>query len=134
MGDWKQVIWELIDRQARETGVVMNLATPEMDKGPVVTYCTFSIRGEPFDRYWAEIEGNTVEEIQQREGKENPLFKLIRQHGLTREFPLIITTMKAFSQGKIRITEDKQVVDAENRPIKGYNLTEEIDTQVKDLL
>lgn len=134
VGDWKQVIWELIGSQARETGVLMNLVTPEMDKGPVVTYCKFSIQGEPFDSLWQEIEGRSIEQIQQEEGRSNELFKLIRQHGLAREFPLIIATMKAFSNGKIRITDEKQVVDAENRPIKGYNLTEEIDEKVKGLL
>ena len=109
VGDWKQVIWELISCGAHETGELMNLVTAEMDKGPVVTYCTFSIRGESFDNYWAEIEGSTVEEIQQSEGNENRLFKLIRQHGLAREFPLIIGTMKAFSKGEIRIDKDKKI-------------------------
>ena len=134
VGTWKQVIWRLIDNKARETGVLMNLVTPELDKGPIVTYCTFSIRGKPFDRYWDEIKGQTTEEIQKREGENNPLFKLIRQHGLTREFPLIVATLKAFRQGKVRISIEKQIVDAENRPINGYNLTEEIDKQVKGLL
>ncbi len=134
VGTWQQVIWQLIGSDSQETGALMNLVTPELDKGPVVTYCKFSIRGEPFDELWQEIEGHSIEKIQQEEGRNNELFKLIRKHGLAREFPLIIATMKAFSQGKIRITEDKQVVDAENRPIKGYNLTEEIDEKVKGLL
>jgi hypothetical protein len=66
-------------------------------------------------------------------GKEarDSLFKLIRKHGLAREFPLIVSTIKAFSQGKIIITEDKKVVDAEGKHIKGYNLTDEIDKVVK---
>jgi phosphoribosylglycinamide formyltransferase-1 len=133
-GTWRQVIWQLIDSEARETGVLMFLATPEFDKGPPVAYCTFSIRGEPFDRYWNEINGQSVEEIRDREGTKNNLFKLIRQHGLAREFPLIVATLKAFSQSKVRINEEKHVVDAENRLINGYNLTEEIDKQVKGLL
>jgi len=134
VGTWKQVIWQLIDNNARETGALMNLVTPELDKGPTVTYCTFSIRGEPFDRYWAEIQGQSIEKIKKEQGKDNNLFKLIRKHGLTREFPLIIATLKAFSQGKIRINKEKRVVDAENKPIKGYNLTDEIDRKVKRLL
>ncbi len=134
VGTWQQVIWQLIESEAEETGVLMHLVIPELDKGPVVTYCKFSIRGEPFDRLWQEIEGHSVEQIKQDEGKDNALFKLIRKHGLTREFPLIIATLKAFSLGKIKITSEKQVVDAESRPIKGYNLTEEIDKQVKGLL
>ncbi len=134
VGTWQQVIWQLIDNEARETGVLMNLVTPELDKGPTVTYCTFSIRGEPFDRYWDEIKGHSVEQIKKSQGKNNNLFKLIRKHGLVREFPLIVSTLKAYSGGKIRINEEKQVVDAENKPINGYNLTVEINKQVKELL
>jgi len=134
VGTWQQVIWQLIDEEARETGVLMNLVTPELDKGPPVAYCTFSIRGEPFDKYWDEIKAKPLEKIKKEQGENNNLFKLIRKRGLARELPLIIDTLKAFSQGKIRITEDKQVVDAENKPIKGYNLTEEIDRQIKGLL
>jgi folate-dependent phosphoribosylglycinamide formyltransferase PurN len=126
VGTWRQVIWQLIDNEARETGVLMNLVTPELDKGPPVTYCTFSIRGEPFDRYWQEIE-RLPADSQERQTAKDSLFRLIRQHGLAREFPLIIATLKAFSEGKIRINREKQVVDAENKPAKGYNLTEEID-------
>ncbi len=131
-GTWQEVIWQLIDSKAEETGVMMHLVTPELDMGPPVTYCTLSIRGEPFDKYWQEIEGQPVEEIKKSQGENNPLFQLIRKHGLAREFPLIITTLKAFSQGKIEITADKKVVDYEGRPIKGYNLTDKINEQLKE--
>jgi phosphoribosylglycinamide formyltransferase-1 len=130
-GTWQEVIWQLIDSNAQETGVMMHLVTPELDKGPPVTYGTFPIRGEPFDKHWQEIEGYSREEIKQRQGENNPLFKLIRQHGLAREFPLIIATLKAFSQGKVKITADKTIVDADGRPINGYNLTDEINELVQ---
>jgi phosphoribosylglycinamide formyltransferase-1 len=51
-GSWQEVIWQLIETKAKETGVMMHLVTPRLDEGPPVAYCTFSIRGEPFDRYW----------------------------------------------------------------------------------
>ncbi|GAG18113.1 unnamed protein product, partial [marine sediment metagenome] len=130
-GTWQEVIWQLIDNKAQETGVMMHLVTPELDKGPPVAYCTFSIRGKPFDKYWDDIKGQPLEELKREPGENNRLFKLIRQHELRREFPLIIATIKAFSQGKIKITADRKVVDAEGRPIKGYNLTSEIDALVK---
>ncbi|MFC2071313.1 phosphoribosylglycinamide formyltransferase [Chloroflexota bacterium] len=129
-GTWQEVIWQLIDNQAQQTGVMMHLVTPELDKGPPVAYCTFPIRGEPFTRYWQEIEGRPTEELK-KQGEDNPLFKLVRKHGLAREFPLIIATLKAFSQGKIKISDDKKIVDAEGRPINGYNLTSEINEQVR---
>ncbi len=128
-GTWQEVIWQLISAGARETGVMMHLVTPELDKGPPVSYCTFPIRGKPFDKYWLEQEGRPLAEIK-KEGESNPLFKLIRRHGLAREFLLIIATLKAFSQGRVKITADKRVVDFEDRPISGYNLTGEIDKLV----
>jgi len=133
-GTWQEVIWQLIDNKARETGVMMHLVTPELDKGPPVTYCTFPIKGKPFDRYWDEIERHPFSEVKKGEGESNPLFKLIRRHGLAREFPLIISTLQAFSQGKIKITAGKKVVDAEGRPINGYNLTDEINELVKEAI
>ena len=129
-GTWQEVIWQLIESKASETGVMMHLVTPELDMGPPVTYGTFPIRGKPFDKYWQEIEGQSVEEIKNGQGEKNPLFKLIRKHGLAREFPLIIATLKVFSQGKVKIIADKKLVDADGKPIKGYNLTNEINQQI----
>ena len=133
-GTWQEVIWKLMESGARETGAMIHLVTPELDKGPVVAYCTFPIRGEPFDRYWNEIKGKSVAQIKKEQGEDNALFKLIRQHGVARELPLIIATIQAFSQGKIKITPDKRAVDAEGRAIKGYNLTEEINKKVSGTL
>jgi len=132
-GTWQEVIWRLIDNGAQQTGVMMHLVTPELDKGPPVAHCTFSIKGEPFDRYWQEIERLPADSPEKREARYS-LFKLIRKHGLAREFPLIISTIKAFSQGKVKISPDKKVVDAKGKPIEGYNLTEEIDAQVTEVL
>jgi folate-dependent phosphoribosylglycinamide formyltransferase PurN len=129
-GTWQEVIWQLIDSEARETGAMMHLVTPELDKGPPVAYGTFLIRGKPFAEYWPAIKRLPPDSPQGKQARES-LFKLIRKHGLAREFPLIVSTIKAFSQGKIRITEDKKVVDARGQPIKGYNLTDEINKQIE---
>jgi folate-dependent phosphoribosylglycinamide formyltransferase PurN len=128
-GTWQEVIWQLIDNRATETGVMMHLVTPELDMGPPVAYCTFSIRGKPFYKYWQEIEKLPINHSE-RHDENNPLFKRIRKHGLAREFPLIISTLKVFSQGKVKIIADKKLVDAAGSPIKGYNLTDEINKQI----
>ncbi len=128
-GTWQEVIWQLITNKVEETGVMMHLVTPELDKGPPVAYCTFPIRGDLFDKYWKDMEKLSLTNLERR-SEENPLFKLIRQHGLAREFPLTISTLKAFSRGEVKIMRDK-VVDSEGKPIKGYNLTSEIDSLVK---
>ncbi|KPJ54413.1 MAG: hypothetical protein AMJ37_00610 [Dehalococcoidia bacterium DG_18] len=132
-GTWQEVIWHLIEEDAEETGVMMHLVTPQLDEGPAVTYCTFSIRGKPFDRYWDEIKGRSIAEVTKHEGERNPLFREIRRHGLAREFPLIIATIKAFSEGRVRI-EGGRIVDNRDKAINGYNLSEEIAEKVKGTL
>ncbi|MFH1647227.1 MAG: formyltransferase family protein [Chloroflexota bacterium] len=133
-GTWQQVIWKLIEDGASTQGVKMHVAIPELDAGPTATYCHFSIRGKPFDPLWEGIKGKTVAEIKAGEGESNPLFKAIRRHGYVRELPLVVATIRSFSQGRVKITPDKQVADAEGRLIKGYDLTAEIDEAVRDNL
>jgi len=133
-GAWQEVIWQLIKTGAEETGVMMHLVTPELDKGPAVAYCTFPIKGEPFAEYRDEIKGLSVAQIKKDQGENNRLFQLIREQGFSRELPLIIATTKAFSQGRVKITTDKRVVDAEDKPIYGYNLTGEIERRIKGTL
>jgi len=130
-GTWQEVIWKLIETRAKETGAMMHLVTPILDGGPTVSYCKFSIRGKLFDKYWSEIKGLPLWEIQKHEGEHNPLFAEIRRQGTAREIPLVISTIKAFSEGKIKI-ESGRVVDGKGKPIKGYDLSREIDKKVKE--
>lgn len=129
-GTWQDVIWKLIEERARETGVMMHLVTPELDSGPVVTYCTFPIVGGSFDRLWQELGSRSVAEIKREEGENNRLFQLIRQHGVARELPLIVATLKAFAQGKLRV-ENGTVLDGAGEPIAGYDLSEEVNRMVE---
>jgi folate-dependent phosphoribosylglycinamide formyltransferase PurN len=133
-GTWQQVIWKLIATKAEIQGIKMHVAIPELDMGPAATYCTFPIRGPAFDKYWQEIRDKTVDQLKAEQGVENMLFKTIRAHGAAREMPLVIATLKVFSEGKIKITQDRHVVDAAGNIIKGYDLTKEIDEKVKGLL
>ncbi len=133
-GTWQQVIWKLIDDQADTQGIKMHVAIPELDMGPTATYCTFPIRGKAFDKLWEEVKGQTAADIKAKEGEENSLFKKIREYGAVREVPLTIATIKAFSEGRVRITKDRQVVDAAGRLCKGYDLTGDINEMVQDKL
>ncbi|MDP3879911.1 MAG: hypothetical protein Q8Q07_06385, partial [Dehalococcoidales bacterium] len=80
--------------------------------------------------YWQEMKTLNADSANRQRARDS-LFKLIREHGLVREFPLITATLKAFSHGKIRITADKKVVNAAENPIKGYDLTDEINKQLE---
>lgn len=125
-GTWQEVIWQLIEAGAQETGVTLHLVTEELDEGPPITYCRFPLRGEPFDMLWREIGGHSVARIRKQEGEANPLFKLIREYGVKRELPLIIATLAAFAQGRIRI-EGGKPIGTEGEIIGGLSLSEEIE-------
>jgi phosphoribosylglycinamide formyltransferase-1 len=109
----------LIDSKADAAGAMMHVVTPELDRGPVVSYCLFSIKGKPFAKYWRKEDRNT-------------LFRVIRQHELAREFPLITFTLQSLSRGELSIRE-RRVIDAQGRPISGYDLTQRVDEQVKKI-
>lgn len=125
-GMWQDIIWLLIAEEASEAGVMMHLATPELDEGPVVTYCRYPIRGKGFDSAWHELELYSFEEARARKGENMRLFKAIRWAGIEREVPLVVETLRAFADGRIRI-QNKQVVDANGVPMQGFDLTAEIE-------
>lgn len=129
VGMWQDVVWRLIAENADRAGVMIHLATPELDQGPVVTYCTYSIRGPAFDPLWPDVECRSFEEARADQGDDLPLFKAIRQAGVAREVPLVIETLRAFADKRIRI-ENKQVVDASGSPLPGYDLSAEIEAQL----
>jgi folate-dependent phosphoribosylglycinamide formyltransferase PurN len=129
-GTWQNVIWQLIREGAHESGVYLHVATPELDEGPVATYCRYSIRGEPFDPLWQMVAGRTVEELQHAEGEEHPLFTTVRAHGAARELPLVIRTLAALADRRIRI-EPGRVLDAEGNPAAPLDLSEEVDARLE---
>ena len=118
-GIWQDVIWELIESGAVAAGVMMHLATPDLDEGPVVTYCTYPIRGTAFDEAWRTTGGTRDES--------SPLFQAIRAAGVAREVPLVIETLRALAGGRVRI-ERKRVVNAAGAEIGGYDLSTEIES------
>ncbi len=68
-GTWQEVIWQLIKNHTTESGVMMHLVTPELDKGPVVSYCTFPITGTAFDSYRQHLNGQDISEIKNLQGE-----------------------------------------------------------------
>ena len=116
-GSWQDVIWALIRNKSDTAGAMMHLVTPQLDRGPVVSYCLFSIKGAPFAEYW------------QRDDK-NMLFQLIRQYELAREFPLITLTLQSLSRGEVSI-KDGRAIDTQGKLINGYNLSDKVDEEVR---
>lgn len=130
-GVWQDVIWQLIEQRAKTAGVMVHLATPELDAGPVVAYCRYPIRGQAFEPLWTGIEGRALEEIKASEGEGTPLFQEIRRHGVAREIPLVVETVRSFADGELRIVENR-VVDREGRPVAGRDLSDRIEALIAE--
>jgi folate-dependent phosphoribosylglycinamide formyltransferase PurN len=118
-GVWQDVIWTLLESEADEAGVMMHLATPELDEGPVVTYCTYPIKGTGFDAARAAWDGERDETA--------PIFRAIRAAGVAREVPLVIETLKALADERVRIV-DKAIVGPAGSRLPGFDLSTEIET------
>ena len=132
VGTWQYVIWKLIEEKAQEAGAYIHLATEDLDMGPVVTYYSFSLRGNAFDPLWSEIEGRSVDDLKATEGEALPLFQLIRQEGIKRERPLLLETLKSFANGDIRV-EGRWPVDAQGNPTGGLCLNEAIEKELQEI-
>lgn len=129
-GTWQEVVWQLIEKRASETGVMMHLVTKDLDKGTPITFVTFPIKGLDFDLLWKDIdrklEHRSFQQLVREEGESNLLFKEIRRQGVRRELPLIVMTLKALSEGKVRIERGK-VLDEMGKEIQGICLNKEVE-------
>ncbi len=125
-GPWQEVIWQLIEEGASDTGAMIQVATPELDEGPVVSYFRFPIRGPDFDPLWAGVAGRSVAGLRAQEGEDLPLFRAIRAHGAAREQPLVIRTLAALAAGRARV-QPCAVTDLLGNPFAGLDLSAEVD-------
>lgn len=125
-GTWQQVIWKLIEQGVRHGGVRIHLVTEGLDEGPIVTYCTYPLRGATIDLLWRAAESRDVGEIQSSDGEAFPLFQEIGRRGAAREIPLVIETLAAFAGGRLRV-EDGRIMAGHTRVVDGFDLTPEIE-------
>jgi folate-dependent phosphoribosylglycinamide formyltransferase PurN len=126
-GTWQEVTWQLIAQRVEHGGVRIHLTTEALDEGPIATYCTYPLRGATIDLLWRGVEHRTVDEIRSTDGEANPLFQEIRRRGAARELPLVVETLRAFSDGRLRLEEDR-IMTGETRVVYGYDLTPEIES------
>ena len=133
-GTWQEVIWQLISEDAERQGAMMHICTEEWDRGAAITYCGFPIRGGDYDALWdrmhAKLGASTLDQIKAEEGQDEPLFKKIREDGAKRELPLIVATIGAFADGRVRI-EDKKLYAGDRRLDGPYDLSEQVDAALE---
>jgi folate-dependent phosphoribosylglycinamide formyltransferase PurN len=126
IGTWQDVAWELIAQRAQHSGVRIHLGTLALDEGPIVTYCTYPLRGATIDLLWRAIDQRGVDEIKATDGESNPLFQEIRRRGALREIPLTVETLRALAEGRLAI-DNSRILAGETRVVGGFDLTPEIE-------
>ncbi|MEX2236082.1 MAG: formyltransferase family protein [Dehalococcoidia bacterium] len=121
-GTWQEVIWQLIEGRATESGVSIHVVTPELDEGPIATFCRYSLAAPE----WDALNASEVHELRLTQGEDLPLFTAIRAMGLERERPLMLETLRAAAQGLVRV-EAGTVLDKAGSPATPLDLTTEVE-------
>jgi len=123
-GTWREVIRELIRTDAEESGVMLHLAVPEVDAGPVVAYCRYPLRDSELEPLWHEIE-DRIASMTDDEIEATALFDAIRERGVRHEAPLLVATLAEFAAGHLRVNAGL-VVDAEGAEATPRDLSEAV--------
>ena len=117
-GTWQEVVWHLIETRATGTGAMIHLATEEVDRGPLISYCTAPLTGSEINERWRDLEKRDLAQVKEREGEEFALFKLIRQAEYQREPYLLFETLRAVAEGRVSI-RDGQVFEGTQSESRG---------------
>ena len=134
-GTWQEVIWKLLAEDSNETGAMMHLVTPILDRGPAITYFKFSIRGGKWNILWNEFytlqKEHGLEYVKNNIGEELKLFKKIRHEGEIRELPLIVQTLRAFSRGQLKVGKG-EIFDKDGKKLtEPLDLTRQVEMEIK---
>jgi folate-dependent phosphoribosylglycinamide formyltransferase PurN len=114
VGTYQDVIRELIRSGARESGCLMNVVTGDLDRGPVISWCSFPIRDAQNEALWRD---NAVGEA----SDDSPLFQDIRARGVARERPFLAETLRAIAERRLFVP-----------PESPLDLTEQVETRITD--
>lgn len=125
-GTWQDVTWKLIEQRATRSGVYVHLSTATLDEGPVITYCTYPLRGATIDLLWHATEGRGIDDIRSTDGEAFPLFREIRRRGSARELPLVVETLRAVADGRLRL-DNHRIMAGRTKVVGGFDLTPEIE-------
>ena len=132
-GTWQQVIWQLLEEDATETGAMIHLATAQLDRGPVVSTFRLPLRGPDWDALWRQFrekrETMTVAEIAAAEGEDEPLFAAIRrQRGDPRD-PAPVPDAAPVRRGSFNTSSGAVFAESTRLPL---DLTELVEAEVAE--
>lgn len=111
VGTWQQVIDRLIQQRAAESGIQIHKVTPDLDRGPALSFCSFAI---------PEAES------------EEALKQLIRLCQTQREIPLLLLTLRAIATGNMR-THGDTLVDRDGKRVSAVDFTNEVEAMLSKL-
>ena len=89
VGTWQEVIRALIAGGATESGMMLQRVTTELDRGPVVSFCSYPIRAGALAGLWEEAVEATDED--------SALFRAIRAEGVRREPGFMVASLQAIA-------------------------------------
>jgi phosphoribosylglycinamide formyltransferase 1 len=128
-GTWQECIHELIRDDASEHGIMVHLVTEVLDRGPVVSFCRFPIKGPDWDMLWNSWRQEISDSTDQLIRENHPLFKRIRYVGEIRELPLLRHAIRELASGNI-VIKDKAIYSGGNQLVNGVDLTEKIENAI----
>jgi phosphoribosylglycinamide formyltransferase-1 len=96
VGTWQEVVRELIEAGADESGMMLQRSSRELDRGPVLSSCRYPLRGGEIDEHWADASES---------GPAEALFDAIRARGVKREPHFLVASLQAVADGRISIPE-----------------------------
>ncbi len=129
IGTWQEVIRELIIDAAEESGVMLHLAIPEVDEGPVVAYCRYPLHGDAFDAHRDALPPQ-VDTLDRETIQALPLFTAIRERGMRYESPLVVAALAEFGAGRLRV-EGETIVGADGELRSAVDLTESVRAKLR---
>jgi folate-dependent phosphoribosylglycinamide formyltransferase PurN len=129
IGTWQQVIRELITERADDSGVMLHLAVPEVDGGPVVAYCRYPLHTPQFEPHWDALPSD-VTSLDRDAMQALPLFTAIREQGMRYESPLVVAALAEFGAGRLRI-DGQTVVGADGELRSAVDLTESVQARLR---
>lgn len=116
-GEWPEVMRELARSGAVRTGAMIHVVTPELDRGPVATYFSFPLTGQPYDGLRAC-------------GDVDALADAIRKQELRREFPLILATLRSLAAGDI-VVSGGRIHNRVGEPLaRGLDLSAQVEREL----
>lgn len=124
IGTYTEVIRALIREGATESGVMLNVAIPEVDMGPVAAFARYPVRGPGFDEHWAAVDPHADDDALDA----SPLFEAIRAAQVAHESPFLVAALQAFATGRLRLERGAPALDRGTPPL---DLTPEVKARLR---